>query len=97
MDTAITMGKRATKRSFSLSVNQTPNLLLDLHTRQDSLPQLSQVLKDEALARLLMEADEHPSGSPFDHISKIQLLVQKGRTEEGIRWAFNAVPHVCNR
>ncbi|CAE7662360.1 Gyltl1b, partial [Symbiodinium necroappetens] len=49
------------------------------------------VLKDEKLAALLLKADEHPKGSPFDHYTKMQLLIQKGKSEDGIRWAFSSV------
>ena len=38
-----------------------------------------------------MEADEHPNGSPFDHYTKIQALINKAKTEEGINFAFTAV------
>ncbi|CAE7699222.1 Gyltl1b [Symbiodinium sp. CCMP2592] len=37
------------------------------------------VLKDEKLANLLLKADEHPRGSPFDQYTKLQLLIQKGK------------------
>lgn len=43
------------------------------------------------MSSLLLKADEHPKGSPFDHYTKLQLLIQKGKSEEGIRWAFSSV------
>ncbi|CAE7909442.1 unnamed protein product [Symbiodinium microadriaticum] len=49
------------------------------------------VLRDPKLADLLMRADEHPKGSPFDHYTKLQWLISKSKTEHGISWVFQAV------
>ena len=43
-----------------------------------------------------MHADEHPKGSPFDHYTKLQAFVSKGKTEEGIRWVFCAAWLIFN-
>ena len=57
---------------------------------------LDKVLRDAKLADLLMRADEHPKGSPFDHYTKLQAFVSKGKTEEGIRWVFCAACLIFN-
>ena len=49
------------------------------------------MLRDPKLAELLMAADEHPEGTPFDHYTKLQLLINKGKSPEGLRWIFCAV------
>ncbi|CAL1156779.1 unnamed protein product, partial [Cladocopium goreaui] len=48
------------------------------------------VLCDPDIAQLLLHADEAEKKA-FSHWSKYQILVQKGRTPEGIRWLFMAV------
>ena len=54
-------------------------------------PTAAEVLRDPKLAELLMRADEHAKGSPFDHYTKLQWLISKSKTEQGISWVFNAV------
>lgn len=49
-----------------------------------------EVLCDPDIAQLLLHADEAEKKA-FSHWSKYQILVQKGRTPEGIRWLFMAV------
>lgn len=51
---------------------------------------LLQVLCDKFLADLLLKADESEKKA-FSHWSKYQILIQKGRTSEGIRWLFTGV------
>lgn len=52
---------------------------------------LAEVLPDKVLAELLLKADESDKKA-FSHWSKFQILIQKGRTSEGIRWLFLGVP-----
>lgn len=51
----------------------------------------AEVLTDKLLADLLLKADESDKKA-FSHWSKFQILIQKGRTSEGIRWLFLGVP-----
>ena len=48
------------------------------------------VLKDKELANLLLTAD-NDKVNPFDKWSKFQILIQQGRTPEGIKWVFFAL------
>ena len=56
---------------------------------------LSKVLKNDKLAALLIEADEDANGGPFDQITKLQLFIQKSKSEEGLQWVFFAVCLGC--
>ena len=53
------------------------------------------MLKNDKLAALLIEADEDATGGPFDHITKLQLFIQKSKSEEGLQWVFFAVCLSC--
>ena len=68
-----------------------PTLLASLFLILIGICKDAEVLRDPKLAALLMEADEHPSGSPFDHYTKIQAMISKAKTEEGINYAFTAL------
>lgn len=50
------------------------------------------VLNNQRLLDLLLKADESPSDvNPFNHWSKLQLLVSRGRTPRNIDWVFHAM------
>lgn len=51
----------------------------------------SKVLCDPVLSKLLLEANEENHGGAFSHWSKFQILIQKGKSPDGIRWCFIAV------
>ena len=64
------------------TINPKPNpQCSDKHAKR-----LDKVLRD----------DEHFKGSPFDHYTKLQAFVSKGKTEEGIRWVFCAACLIFN-
>lgn len=54
-----------------------------------------QVLCDKVLTDLLLSADESEKKA-FSHWSKYQILIQKGRSSEGIRWLFMGVFLDCS-
>ena len=49
------------------------------------------MLTDPDLAAMLLENDENEKGGAFSHWSKFQIILQQGKTPEGIRWNFMAV------
>lgn len=55
------------------------------------------VLNSDRLLNLLLKADEHGSSdNPFNHYSKMQLMINKGKTAKNIEWIFFAM-HLCLR
>jgi hypothetical protein len=50
------------------------------------------VLSSDAMLGLLLAADEHPSDSnPFNHYSKLQIMINKGRNPRNIEWIFQSM------
>jgi hypothetical protein len=50
------------------------------------------VLNSQRLLDLLLKADESPSDvNPFNHWSKLQMLVSRGKTARNIDWVFHAM------
>ena len=45
------------------------------------------VLKDSQLAKIMMDADDDPN-NPFDSWTKIQTIIGKASSPEGLAWAF---------
>eukprot|EP00435_Cladocopium_sp_Y103_P048673 s811_g14.t1 len=58
---------------------------MDRHDSEKMEEWRTSVLCDQCIADLLLHADESDKKA-FSHWSKYQILVQKGRTAEGIRW-----------
>ena len=88
VDTACTMGNRVScKHWYSQSwCNSVYIVICNLPT-SNCLPS---VLRDKQLAELLLKSDEEVKPI-FDRWSKFQILIQQGRTPDGIKWVFNAL------
>ena len=50
------------------------------------------VLSSEGMLGLLLAADEHTSDTnPFNHYSKLQIMINKGRNQRNIEWIFKSM------
>ena len=50
------------------------------------------VLSNGDLLELLLKADEADGAdNPFNHYTKLQLMVSKARSDKNIHWVFNAM------